>query len=271
MGFNSAFKGLKSSLLWSLRVHYCACKSQSLVLVLNQTGSILVLCVLHAHILLFVLPNLLDAQEDVIFLFFGGGKVTLLTYSMVQSRSWEANWFAASQEIPRILWNPKVHYRAHKRPSPVPVLGQPNPVHIPTSHLLEINPNIIHPSTPRSPQWSLSLRFPHQDPTRPPLLTHTRHMPSPSHSSQVLTSMLNVSCQYIKRGYVWFFPHCSQFIFNSWLVNHMRTQHVRCLIIKSTAHFTTSKATNKHCKYPELVKQKGYKCFKFYLVAQKYY
>ena len=36
----------------------------------------------------------------------------------------------------------------------------------------------------RSPQWSLSLRFPHQDPVHPPLLTHTRHMPSPSHSSR---------------------------------------------------------------------------------------
>ena len=96
----------------------------------------------------------------------------LLTYSMVQSPSWEANWFAASQEIPRILWNPKVHYRTHKRPPPVAILGQPNPVHIPTSHLMEIHPNIIHPSTPRSPQWSLSLRFPHQDPIRPPLLTH---------------------------------------------------------------------------------------------------
>jgi len=34
----------------------------------------------------------------------------MLTYSMVQSPSWEANWFAASQEIPRILWNPNVHY-----------------------------------------------------------------------------------------------------------------------------------------------------------------
>ena len=47
---------------------------------------------------------------------------------------------------------------------PVPILSQPNPVHMPTSHLLEIHPNIIHLSTPRSPQWSLSLRFPHQDP-----------------------------------------------------------------------------------------------------------
>ena len=91
----------------------------------------------------------------------------LLTYSMVQSLSWEANWFAASQEIPRISRNPKVHYFTHKRPPPVSILGQPNPVNIPTSHLLEIHPNIIHLSTPRSPQWSLSLRFPHQDPIHP--------------------------------------------------------------------------------------------------------
>ena len=103
---------------------------------------------------------------------------------MLQSLSWEANWFAASLEIPCISRNPKVHYRTHKRPPPVSILGQPNPVHISTSHLLEIHPNIIHPSRPRSPQWSLSLRFPHKDPIHSPLLTHTRHMPSPSHSSR---------------------------------------------------------------------------------------
>ena len=87
------------------------------------------------------------------------------------------------KKFPAISRNPKVHYRTHKRPPPVSILGQPNPVHIPTSHLQEIHPNIIHPSTPRSPQWSLSLRFPHQDPIHPTLLTHTRHMPSPSHSA----------------------------------------------------------------------------------------
>ena len=98
---------------------------------------------------------------------------------MVQSPSREANWFAAIQEIPRISRNPKPHYRTHKRPPAVSILGQPNPVHIPTSHLLEIHPKIIHPSTPRSPQWSLSLRFPHQDPIHPlssPIrATHTTH------------------------------------------------------------------------------------------------
>ena len=84
----------------------------------------------------------------------------IYTYSMEQIPSWEANWFAASQEIPRISRNSKVHYRTHKRPPPVSILGQPNPVHIPTSQLLEIRPNIIHPSTPRSPQWFFPSGFP---------------------------------------------------------------------------------------------------------------
>jgi len=64
--------------------------------------------------------------------------VVYIIYSMVQSPSWEANWFAASQEIPRISRNPKVHYRTHNRPPPVSILGQPNPVYISTSHLVNL-------------------------------------------------------------------------------------------------------------------------------------
>ena len=63
-------------------------------------------------------------------------------------------------KFPALHGTPKVHYRTHKLPPPVSILDQPNPFRIPTSHLLEIHPNIIHPSTPRSHQWSLSLRFP---------------------------------------------------------------------------------------------------------------
>ena len=135
-------------------------------------------------------PNTLELWNKLHFEEKKTESIYSLTHSTVQSPSWAADWLAASQEIPRISRNPKVHYRTHKRPPPVPILGQPNPVHIPISHLLEIHPNIIHPSTPRSPQWSLSLRFPHQDPIHPPLLTHTRHMPSPSHSSWFYTESI---------------------------------------------------------------------------------
>ena len=91
--------------------------------------------------------------------------------------------FAANQEISRILWNPKVHYSTHKRPPPVPILSQLHPVPTTPSHFLKIHLNIILSSTSCSPQWSLSLRFLHQNLVHNSPFLHTYHVPCPSHSS----------------------------------------------------------------------------------------
>ena len=86
---------------------------------------------------------------------------------MEQSHSWQSKWFTASREIPSILWNPKVHYRSHKCQPPVPVPSLLDPVPTTTSHFLKIHLNIILPSTPGSPKWSLSFRFPLKNKKKP--------------------------------------------------------------------------------------------------------
>jgi len=103
--------------------------------------------------------------------------------STKQNSSWEANSFTASQEIPRILRNPKVLYRIHNSPPPVSILNQHDPVHARIT-LLE-NPFYYYP-----PIYALvfqvisfsqvSLPKPCMHSSSP----HTCCMPRPSHSSR---------------------------------------------------------------------------------------
>ena len=105
--------------------------------------------------------------------------IYLLTYLLIDSMQHspsEANQFAASQEIPQILWNPKGSFPRLLVPAtclyPDPAWSSPCPN---TSHFMKIHPNIILPSTPGSTKWSFPLRFPHQNSVQasplPPLST----------------------------------------------------------------------------------------------------
>jgi hypothetical protein len=67
---------------------------------------------------------------------------------MELSPSVEATSCAATQELPSILWKPKVHYRVHVSPPPVPILRHINPAHSTLSYLSKIDLNIVHPPTP---------------------------------------------------------------------------------------------------------------------------
>jgi hypothetical protein len=116
---------------------------------------------------------------------------------MERRHSWEATNSSVSQEIPSILWNPKVYNRIHN----IPIVNNITYLLITYSTvLLEKLAGLqlvkkfhafygtrkfitAFTSTPGSPQWSLSLRFPHQNPVHASL-PHTRYMSRPSHSSR---------------------------------------------------------------------------------------
>ena len=77
---------------------------------------------------------------------------TLLTNDFKQQSPSNADSSSASQEIPRITWNEKVHYRIHNSPPCVYTMSHINPVHDLPAGSLKIH---LRLSTPRSPRLSL--------------------------------------------------------------------------------------------------------------------
>ena len=71
----------------------------------------------------------------------------LLTYSMEQGPSWEANWFSDNQTNPRTLGKPKVCFRIYKCPPPTPQHPTSwRSIFILSSHLLLGIPSGLFPS-----------------------------------------------------------------------------------------------------------------------------
>jgi hypothetical protein len=86
------------------------------------------------------------------------------------------------KQYPVFVWNPKVHYRAHKSPLLGPILSQPNPVRPTYPYIPKVHLNVILPPTPRSSQWSLTFGPPNQTPANTSHLLHARHVSRPPHT-----------------------------------------------------------------------------------------
>jgi hypothetical protein len=69
--------------------------------------------------------------------------------SMEFSPCWETTSFLVTEELPNILWNPKIHRCFYKSPPLVPTLSQINPVYISAAYFSKTEFNITIPPTSR--------------------------------------------------------------------------------------------------------------------------
>jgi len=116
--------------------------------------------------------------------------INKLTNSAKQSPSSEPNSHPATQEISRLLWNPKVHYRVHNSLPPIPILRQMNLVHSCPHYFSNIISSIVIPSTPKSSEWSLPFGYSDQNFVCIYHLSHPCYIPSPFNLLDLITLII---------------------------------------------------------------------------------
>jgi hypothetical protein len=123
---------------------------------------------------------------------------------MELSPSWEAANCVATQELPSILWNPKVHYRYHKGSPLVPGPDRSSPYH---PYPISLRP-ILTLSTHLclGVLSGLSFWLSHQYPS------HLCHMPCPSHSPWLDHSIFGKEYKLLKLLIMQFCPISHHFI-----------------------------------------------------------
>ena len=158
-------------IIWNVMFHYRAHNTPPLVLIQSQINLVRApppsyLLVIHFN----VPPSTPRSSKLSLSL-----SITCLLTPWSRVLLEKLTGFAANQEIPRILWNPKVHYRTHKRPPPVlswansiqspqPLPTSSRSILILSSHLRLGLPNGSFPQvSPPKPYAHLSL---------PPYLPH---------------------------------------------------------------------------------------------------
>jgi len=107
-----------------------------------------------------VRPNLVIQRKLLICIASKTGEATGFETKWLQgAESFLRSWQSATQEIPRHLWNPKVHYRIHNSLPLVLSLSRINSVHTFPLYFPRIHSVIFFPSTPRFSKWPLPFRF----------------------------------------------------------------------------------------------------------------
>jgi hypothetical protein len=147
-----------------------------------------------------IFPSLHSLQKWSLFF-----QVFCLKFCLPSTRSpsQEANSYSASKEFPHLLWNPKVHYHAHKSPSLNPILSHMNPVHTLILSLFKIHVNTILTPMAMPLKWSLSFRF---------SLTNSTHISHLYHASCMhcwAPSLITLICVLFRYEYkFWSLPLC---------------------------------------------------------------